>query len=177
MLAAVGAAFLAQPLCAQDDALPKAEQAKIEREEKKAAADWMKSEINTLRKTTALLKKIKNEKTVKKNLKDIQAMYGLSKAQTAMGNAGPAEKPTGAAYKEQEKKNASTLEKIRKELGKEIERVRGLELDNADLEEALTWIESSRLIDDSELGDDNDDDFTPSPQKGKHAAADDEDDE
>lgn len=139
----------ALPAAAQEEGLSKAEAAKMEREEKRLAADWMKTELNNLRKTVTLLKKIKNAKTVAAPLKEIQSLYGISSGvkQTAMGEAGPASKPTGAAYEEQEKKNASTLKKVKKEISAEMERIKALELGNSELESAFEWLEENRLSD------------------------------
>ena len=139
------AAALFTPALAQEEGMSKAEAAKMEREEKKAAYEWIKQEMNTLRKTTSLLKKIKNEKTVKSSLKEIQSMYGLGGGKTAMGEAAPASKPEGDAYLEQEAKNATVMKKIRKELKAEIDRVKALELGNDDLDSALEWLEENRL--------------------------------
>lgn len=137
------------PVAAQEEGLSKAEAAKIEREEKRLAADWMKNELNTLRKTVTLLKKIKNAKTVAAPLKEIQSLYGISSGvkKTAMGESAPASKPEGAAYDEQEKKNASSLKKVKKEISAEMERIKALNLDNSELESAFEWLEENRLSD------------------------------
>lgn len=159
MMAAVCAAFLAQPLCAQDDALPKAEQAKIEREEKKLAADWVKNEITTLRKTTALIKKVKDDKTAKKANKKLQDMYGKkgTKKKTAMGEAGPATMPRGAAYKEQIKKNEATLTKLKRELKREITRISEIELEDDEIMGMLYEIEDTHLSDNEDFEEEDDD--------------------
>lgn len=151
MLAAVCAAFLAQPLCAQDDALPKAEQAKMQREEKKLAADWIKSEMNNLRKTNSLIKKIKDEKSGKKILIKLREIYGTSGTQTAMGATGPATKPEGEAYKEQEKKNALAMTKLKTNLKQEIERISELELENDELMSLLFEIQDIYLLNNEDI--------------------------
>lgn len=146
---AAWAAVGALPAAAQEEGVSKAEAAKMEREEKRLAADWMKAELNTLRKTVFLLRKIKNAKSVAAPLKEIQSLYGIAGGgkMTAMGEAAPASKPEGAAYEEQEKKNASALKKVKKEISAEVERIKALELGNSELESALEWLEENRLSD------------------------------
>lgn len=144
MLTLALAALFAMPAMADDDDAAKSETSKVSREDKKAAADWMKRELTTIKKTTALLKKIKNEKTAKKVVKEVRSVNGLSTGSTAMGDAKPPTKPTGDAYTEQEEKNKAQLEKLRTDLQNEIERVRGLELNNSELNEALDWLFTNR---------------------------------
>lgn len=149
LVAAACCALFPLPAAAQEEGLSKAEAAKEERMEKRLAADWMKEELNRLRKTTAVLKKVKNAKTAASAAKELQGMYGLggSGQQTAMGAAGPATKPQGAAYAEQEKKNASTLKKVKTEARAEVARIQALNLNDADLDAALEWLEENRLAD------------------------------
>ncbi len=113
-----------------------------DRFERKDAAVWVKEEMNRRKKTLALLKKIKDEKSADKAAKALLALYGVSGKQTAMGESGPAQKPTGEAYEEAEAKNARQLEKLDAAIAAQRERIEELELESSRLSEAFAAMDA-----------------------------------
>ncbi len=126
LLLAVLALPMALPLAAAPD-----------RFEKKEAAAWVKEEMGRLKKTLAILKRVKDEKSADKAGKALLALYEVEREQTAMGEVGPARKPEGEAMMEAEEKNAKALEKMQKAIDSQCLRIAALELESPTLAKGL----------------------------------------
>ncbi len=128
-----------------------------DRDERKEAAVWVKEETTRLKKTLALLKKVKDEKSATKVGKALLELYGASGESTAMGETGPGEKPTGEAFTEAEKKNAKALLKLNKGIAAQRERIEKLDLESPKLSEALSAVDEAPSV--GSVDDEEDDAF------------------
>ncbi len=128
-----------------------------DRFERKEAATWVKEEMNRRKKTLALLKRVKDEKSAEKVGKALLEMYDAGGEETALGETGPAPKPTGEAMAAAEEKNAKALEKMQKAIAAERERIAELEIESSTLTKALNAMdaaaESDAFASDSEESD------------------------
>ncbi len=123
---------LAAPLSAAPD-----------RFEKQEAAAWVKEESARLRKTLALLKRVKDEKSAEKAGKALLALYKVERKQTAMGEVAPPQKPTGEAMDTAEGKHAERFSKMQKAINDQLMRISALELDSPSLDRALEAVEAA----------------------------------
>ncbi len=114
-----------------------------DREERKEASIWVKEEMNRRKKTLALLKKVKDEKSANKAAKALMELYAVSGQQTALGETGPARKPTGEAFSEAEAKNTRQLEKLDAAISAQRKRIAALELKSASLSEACAAMDAA----------------------------------
>lgn len=129
------------PLYAADDAEPAKPSAADTRYDKKEAMNWFKTTLKNKQATVKILKKVKDQKSLDKAGKELQKLYGTKGKATAMGEAGPATKPAGAA--ELEEKNAAKLEKLDEAINAQIERIQGLELDTAEFDKGIEAMNSA----------------------------------
>ncbi len=123
---------LATPLSAAPD-----------RFEKQEAAVWVKEESARLKKTLALLKRVKDEKSAEKAGKALLALYKVDRKQTAMGEVAPPQKPTGEAMVTAEGRNAERFNKMQKAIQDQLLRIGTLELDSPSLDRALEAVEAA----------------------------------
>ncbi len=123
------ALFVLQPLTAPA--------ASPDRFEKQGATVWVKQEMTRLKKTLALLKRIKDERSAKKGAKALQDMYGKAGTTTAMGEVAPPELPKGEAVAAAVARNAPRLASLEQAIVEETERIEALELKSTELAEAL----------------------------------------
>lgn len=130
------------PLQAQDDepARPSAAEA---RNDKKEAQNWYKNAIKNKQQALKILKKVKDKKTADKAGRDLQRLYGVSGHATAMGESGPAQKPTGPAMDELEAKNGPKLEKLDEQINEQRERIESLNIDSEELQRGLEAMDAA----------------------------------
>ncbi len=113
-------------------------QKKPERYEVKDAQVWVKAQLNKAKKSTGILKKVKDEKSATKAVKALQKLLNIKEGQkTALGTVGAAKAPEGVAIDQVREKFAKQIEKASKDLATQIERIEALELDHAQLSELL----------------------------------------
>ena len=135
--------LLVCPVMAQDAAPAEdtaAEQGKRSKEEaaelreaRKEAAAYVKDELKRNKKLTSLLKKVKDEKSAKKQAEKILELTGSGKTKkTALGDAGPAKRPTGPAMDEERKKRARELKTSYAKLRKQVETFNELEIEDCE---------------------------------------------
>lgn len=136
------------PAMAQDEApageeAPSKEDAAELREARKEAAAYVKDELKRNKKLTSLLKKVKDAKSAKKQSEKILALTGNGKKKkTALGEAGPAKRPTGPAMDEERKKRARELKSSYAKLLKQIDELEELEIENCkEFDEILAALE------------------------------------
>ncbi len=131
--------FFAGLLHAEDEDQPKV---KVDRYELKEAQVWVKNQLAVAKKATATLKKVKDEKSAEKALKVFKKLLPSTEGtQTALGTAGPAKAPEGAAIEQVREKSASKIEKAGEALDTQIERIRELEIGNSDLDAVLDQLD------------------------------------
>ncbi len=141
-------------VCADD--LPMAEGARIKKEAKKKrdkekkeadknAAAWFKAEMERHTKGAELLKNITGNKALDKNLKKLRSLYISDFGTLDRDEISPHVRPRGAAYLEQELQHSEELLKAKSRLKKQINRVRGLKLQNEQLDETLDYMEERLL--------------------------------
>lgn len=110
-------------------AAPTKEDAAEMREARKEAAAYVKDELKRNKKLASLLKKVKDARSAKKQAEKILELTGSGKTnQTALGDAGPATRPTGPAMDEVRKKNARELKRTYAKLIKQVEAFNELEI-------------------------------------------------
>ncbi len=114
-----------------------------DRYERQEAATWVKEEMNRLKKTQTLLKRVKDEKSAEKVGKALLDMYEVRREQTAMGEVGPAQKPTGEAMDSAQDRSAARFEKMEKAIVVQLERIKALELESATLASAIAEVEKA----------------------------------
>lgn len=124
--------LMACPVMAQEEtaaAEPTKEDAAELREARKVAAAYVKDELKRNKKLTSLLKKVKDAKSAKKQSEKILDLAGNGKKKkTALGDSGPAKRPTGPAMDEERKKRARELKISYAKLRKQIEEFNELEI-------------------------------------------------
>lgn len=124
--------LMACPVMAQEEtaaAEPTKEDAAELREARKVAAAYVKDELKRNKKLTSLLKKVKDAKSAKKQSEKILELTGNGKKKkTALGDSGPAKRPTGPAMDEERKKRARELKTSYAKLRKQIEEFNELEI-------------------------------------------------
>lgn len=114
-------------------AAPTKEDAAEMREARKVAAAYVKDELKRNKKLTGLLKKVKDAKSAKKQAEKILELTGSGKTnKTALGDAGPATRPTGPAMDEVRKKNARELKSSYAKLIKQVEAFNELEIEDCE---------------------------------------------
>lgn len=114
-----------------------------DRAERKDAVAWVKTSMTQKKKLLTAAKKVKNVKTAEKFAKEVAKIYAdlnVGGKETAMGQSGPAEAPTGDAIDAEFEKKAKALEKLNEALDKEIERIEAAEIESSDLDEALKQV-------------------------------------
>ncbi len=126
LLLAVFILPLATPLSAAPD-----------RFEKQGATLWVKEETTRLKKTLALLKRVKDKRSAEKSGKALLEMYGDGEENTAMGTVGPAELPKGEAVASAVARNAPRLASLEQAIEAQCERIKTLELESPTMERAL----------------------------------------
>lgn len=115
------------------EAAPTKEDAAELREARKEAAAYVKDELKRNKKLTSLLKKVKDEKSAKKQAEKILDLTGSGKKKkTALGEAGPASVPTGPAMDEERKKRARELKTSYAKLRKQVEAFNELEISDCE---------------------------------------------
>ncbi len=110
----------------EEEATPKAT-----RDEIKEAQAWIKQQLNLSKKSTAILKRVKDNRSAEKSLaafkKVLPALPGTS---TGFGTTGKPKAPEGAGIDQIREKSAKAIEKASTDLTTQIERVEALEIDN-----------------------------------------------
>ncbi len=134
-LLAVATLMVASPLSAAPD-----------RYEKQGATVWVKDEMNRLKKTLALLKRVKDERSAAKASKVLLDMYGRAGESTAMGEVGAPEIPKGEAVAAAVARNAPRIEALEQAVAEQCTRIEALELESADLATALAALKRQPAI-------------------------------
>lgn len=115
------------------EAAPTKEEAAEMREARKEAAAYVKDELKRNKKLAGLLKKVKDAKSAKKQAEKILELTGSGKKKkTALGDAGPATRPTGPAMDEERKKRARELKASYAKLIKQVEAFNELEIEDCE---------------------------------------------
>lgn len=122
------------------------------RAEAREAADWMKEHLALRKNVLSTLKKIKNDKTAAKAAKSLEKLTGKDNVgkKTALGEVGDSlfEMPSTSAMSAVLKKNSKKLEKSRKEIENEVERIEELELADSDFLSIVEEVLSVTDVDD-----------------------------
>ncbi len=127
ILSALFVFTLAEPLAA----------ATPDRFEKQGATVWVKEEMTRLKKTLALLKRVRDEKSADKASKVLLSMYGRAGTATAMGEVGAAQLPKGDAFAAAMGRNAPRIAALEEAVKEQCKRIAALELESADMADAL----------------------------------------
>ena len=115
------------------EAAPTKEDAAEMREARKEASAYVKDELKRNKKLASLLKKVKDAKSAKKQAEKILELTGSGKTKkTALGDAGPAKRPTGPAMDEERKKRARELKTSYAKLRKQVEVFNELEIEDCE---------------------------------------------
>lgn len=115
------------------EAAPTKEEAAEMREARKEASAYVKDELKRNKKLAGLLKKVKDAKSAKKQAEKILELTGSGKKKkTALGDAGPATRPTGPAMDEERKKRARELKASYAKLRKQVEVFNELEISDCE---------------------------------------------
>lgn len=122
------------PLQADDGDSPKPSTAES-RADKKAALEWFKNAMKNKQSALKILKKVKDQKSADKAGKDLQKLFGVKGKATAMGETGPAQKPSGAA--DLEEKSAAKLQKLQELIDAQVERINGLDIQSSELDKGI----------------------------------------
>ena len=124
---------MAQDVAEPADEAPTKEEAAEMREARKEAAAYVKDELKRNKKLGGLLKKVKDAKSAKKQAEKILELTGSGKKKkTALGDAGPATRPTGPAMDEERKKRARELKASYDKLIKQVEAFNELEISDCE---------------------------------------------
>ncbi len=128
--------FFVGVLHAEEEETPKK---KPDRYEVKDAQLWVKGQLNNAKKSTSILKKVKDEKSATKAVTALKKLLGSNEGEkTALGTVGAAKAPEGAAIDQVREKSAKQIEKASKDLATQIERIEALELDHPQLSDFIT---------------------------------------
>lgn len=115
------------------EAAPTKEELAEMREARKEASAYVKDELKRNKKLASLLKKVKDAKSAKKQAEKILELTGSGKTnKTALGDAGPATRPTGPAMDEERKKRARELKTSYAKLIKQVEAFNELEIEDCE---------------------------------------------
>ncbi len=118
-------------------------QPKATRDEIKEAQTWIKNQLSLAKKSTSVLKKIKDERSAKKALpafkKFLPAVAGTN---TALGKVGAAKAPEGPGIDQIREKSAKAIEKASTDLTTQIERIEALEINNTELSQRIDQLKA-----------------------------------
>ncbi len=121
-----------------------------DRFEKQGATVWVKEEMTRLKKTLAVLKRVKDEKSAEKAAKVLQGMYGRVGESTAMGEVGAAEIPKGEAVASAVARNAPRIAALEQAIAEQCERIDALELKSAEFASVLESVKRAPTIADAD---------------------------
>lgn len=102
---------------------------------------WVKDEISLRKKVISHLRKIKDERSAQKACVSIcKLLKNDVGEQTAMGEVGVAQRPTGDAIEAEDKKREPIVSKQKKQIAAELKRIEALELSEPE------WITAQTLV-------------------------------
>ncbi len=108
------------------------------RDEIKEAQAWIKQQLNLSKKSTAILKRVKDNRSAEKSLaafkKVLPAVAGTT---TGFGTTGKPTAPEGAGIDQIREKSAKAIEKASNDLTTQIERVEALEIENPEFAQRI----------------------------------------
>ncbi len=122
-----------------------------DRFEKQGATLWVKEEMTRLKKTLALLRRVKDEKSAEKVAKVLLEMYGRVGERTAMGEVGAAEVPKGEAAEAAFARNAPRIQALEEAIAEQCTRIEALELTSEDFASALKSVKLAPSISDADF--------------------------
>lgn len=126
---------------AQEERLSPAEMRQEQKMARQEAELWVKDEITLRKKVIAQLRKIKDERSAQKASASIcKLLKNDVGAQTAMGEVGVAQRPTGDAIVAEDKKREPIVAKQKKQIAAELKRIEDLELSVPE------WITAQTLV-------------------------------